>query len=210
MKPILLILFSLSLSTGHSQNYDEWFRQKKTQKKYLLQQIAALQTYIGYAEQGYAIVTGGLNAISDIKKGDFSLHNNYFNSLSSVNPGIKKYIKVAQIISLQISIAKQVNSIMKICKSGQLTNVELNYIQHVFNSLLDDCAKDLDELAGLITDGDQQMKDDERLKRIDKLYADMQEKQTFVQSFGNQAKGLSIQRRNDQYDIQIERKLQGL
>ena len=38
-------------------------------------------------------------------------------------------------------------------------------------------------LFGLITDGEQQMKDDERIKRIDKLYADMQDKQMFVQVF---------------------------
>ncbi len=112
---------------------------------------------------------------------------------------------------MQISIVKQVHNIIKNCRNPkQLTDTELNYLQQVFNNLLDDCAKNLDELIGLITDSEQQMKDDERIKRIDKLYADMQDKQVFTQSFGNAAKGLSMQRRNDAYDIQIERKLNGL
>jgi uncharacterized protein HemY len=212
MKILLIILvFLISIKQSNAQTYDEWFRQKKTQKKYLLQQIAALKVYIGYAEKGYSIATKGLNTIQDIKHGDFNLHNNFFNSLTSVNPRVKQYSKVAAIIAMQISIAKHVhNTIIDCRKAKQLTDKELEYLQQVFNNLLDDCAKNLDELIGLITDSEQQMKDDERIKRIDKLYADMQDKQVFSQSFGNAAKGLSMQRRNDAYDIEIERKLNGL
>ena len=210
-KAILILLTIMSVCKSKAQTYDEWFRQNKTQKKYLLQQIAALQTYIGYAEKGFSIVTSGLNTIQDIKKGDFNLHSKFFTSLMNVNPEVKKYVKVAQIISMQISIAKVVNNTIKDCRNArQMTDAEMNYLQHVFNNLLDDCGKDLDELFGLITDGQQQMKDDERIKRIDKLYADMQDKKMFTQSFSNSAKGLSVQRRNDAYDIQIERKLNGL
>ena len=54
------------------------------------------------------------------------------------------------------------------------------------------------------------MKDDERIKRIDKLYADMQDKQIFVQSFSNSAKQLSLQRLKESYDIEISKKLNGL
>ncbi|MCH5688762.1 conjugal transfer protein TraI [Niabella sp. W65] len=53
MKKILLFLL-LVVSAGsnlQAQTFAEWFQQKKTQKKYLLQQIAALQVYIGYAKK---------------------------------------------------------------------------------------------------------------------------------------------------------------
>ena len=52
---------------------------KKTQKKYLLQQIAALKVYISYAKKGYNIVSSGINTIRDIKKGELNLHNNFYN-----------------------------------------------------------------------------------------------------------------------------------
>ena len=211
MKKLLILLLCVCSLKSLAQTYDEWFSQKKTQKKYLLQQIAALQMYIGYAEKGYSIASKGLNTIRDIKHGDFNLHSTFFNSLSAVNPTVKNYVKVADIIATQISIAKQVRSTIKQCTNGkQLTAAELNYLQQVFNNLLDDCAKNLDELFGIITNDEQQMKDDERIKRIDKLYDDMQDKQVFVQSFSHSAKGLSVQRRNDQYDITIEKKLNGL
>jgi hypothetical protein len=199
MKNILIIIILLSGSFSHAQTYDEWFRQKKTAKKYLLDQIAALQTYIGYAEKGYSIVNGGLNTIKDIKHGDFNLHNNYFSSLSSVNPEIKKYSKVAAIIAMQISIAKQISGTIK-----------TNYLQKVFNNLLDECAKNLDELFAVITNNETQMKDDERIQRIDKLYEDMKDMQMFTTSFSHSAKGLSIQRSNDQNDVIISKKLHGL
>jgi len=211
MKNFLIILFVLPVSFCQGQTYDEWFRQKKTQEKYLLEQIAALQTYIGYAGKGYLIVTGGLNTIKDIKHGDFNLHNTFLNSLSTVNPAIKKYSKVASIIAMQISIAKQITNTIKSCKkSNMLMSSELKYLSVVFDNLLGECAKNLDELFALITNTETQMKDNERIQRIDKLYEDMKDKQMFTTSFSHSAKSLSIQRLNDRNDNIISKKLHGL
>ena len=44
-----------------AQTLAEWVSQKVTQKKYLLQQIAALQVYSGYLSKGYSIAKDGLN-----------------------------------------------------------------------------------------------------------------------------------------------------
>ena len=125
-----------------AQTFAEWFRQKATQKKYLIQQIAALQVYIGYVSKGYSIAKKGLNTIQDIKHGDFDLHKNYFSSLASVNPTIKRYTRVADIISLEINIVRQTASVIWYCKeSNQLTLSELTYLQNVFDQLLSDCSK---------------------------------------------------------------------
>jgi hypothetical protein len=91
-----------------------------------------------------------------------------------------------------------------------LISSELKYLSVVFNNLLDECAKNLDELFALITNNETQMKDDERIQRIDKLYEDMKDKQLFTTSFSHSAKGLSIQRLNDQNDIIISKKIHGL
>ena len=211
MKNFLILLFVLSVSFCQGQTYDEWFRQKKTQKKYLLEQIAALQTYIGYAEKGYSIVSGGLKTIKNIKHGDFNLHNNFFSSLATVNPAIKKYTKVVAIIAMQISIAKQITNTIKSCKkSNMLMSSEIKYLSVVFNNLLGECAKNLDELFAVITNNEMHLKDDERIQRIDKLYEDMKDKQMFTTSFSHSAKGLSIQRMNDRNNIIISKKLHGL
>lgn len=209
MKTIIAIAAVLSFSARLSaQTFDEWFRQKATQKKYLIRQIAALQVYAGYLSKGYSIAKQGLITIQDIKHGDFNLHNNYFNSLASVSPTIKRYTKLAQIISLELDIAKQISSVVRYCKqSNQLSFSELNYLQKVFNQLLTDCSNSLDKLADIITEGNLTMKDDERIKAIDTIYEDMLDMQVFCRSFGNTSKGLCKQRINEQNEILFLKKL---
>jgi len=199
----------LSLTKPMSaQTFAEWFRQKATQKKYLIQQIAALQVYIGYVSKGYSIARQGLNTIQDIKHGDFDLHKTYFSSLVSVNPTIKRYSKVADIISLEMNIVKQAASVIRYCKkSNQLTNSELNYLQNVYDKLLNDCSKSLDKLFAVITDGNLTLKDDERIGAIDKIYDDIVNKQIFCRSFGSTTKGLCHQRINEQNEITFSKKL---
>jgi len=212
MKKLLIISIVVLCGENLSaQTWAEWFRQKATQKKYLLQQIAALQVYSGYLSNGYSIAKSGLNTIKSIKNGDLLKHIDYFTSLVTVNPKIKRYAKVADIISLQISIAKQSgNAIKSFRNNHHFTSTEITYLQGVYNKLLLDCAQNLDELLMLITNGNLQMKDDERIKAIDKIYLDMQDKQQFVRAFTNNTAGLSIQRSNEENDIIISKKLNGL
>lgn len=212
MKKIIVIALLLSVVTsGNAQTFAEWFNQKATQRKYLIQQIAALQVYIGYVSKGYSIAKKGLNNIQDIKHGDFNLHSSYFTSLVTVNPKIKRYAKVADIIALQINIAKQAAKTIKDCKNSHLlTAAELAYLQKIFSTLLDDCARCLDNLFNLITNGQLSMKDDERIAAIDKLYVDMVDKQVFARSFSNAATGLCVQRDSDLKDVIISKKLNGL
>ncbi len=212
MKKLLILSIAVFLTNNlFAQTWSEWSRQKKTQKKYLLQQIAALQFYSGYLLKGYSIAKNGLNAIQSIKHGDFDLNSNYFTSLVTVNPKIKRLQKVADIIVMVGSITKYTGkAVRSLIGSNQFTNKELSYFQDVFNKLLTDCTKNLDELYNVITNGTIQMKDDERIRAIDKIYDDMQDKKMFTISFSNDATGLSIQRGNDEKNILISKKLNGL
>ncbi|MBT2564670.1 hypothetical protein J7E50_19640 [Pedobacter sp. ISL-68] len=213
MKKILLIMLLFISAAGslQAQTFSEWFRQKKTQKKYLLQQIAALQVYIGYAQKGYKIAKEGLTTIGGFTKGEFDLHGDYFNSLKTVNPEIKQYAKVADIIAMQLRIVKEYNrSYGQITRSSAFNNEEVDYIRRVFSRLLDDCGQTLDELIAVTTNGKLEMKDDERMARIDKLYLDMQDKYTFSRSFSNDAKTLAAARAKESSDVQTSRALQGI
>ena len=212
MKKLLILSIAIFLTDNlFAQTWSEWSRQKRTQKKYLLQQIAALQFYSGYLLKGHSIAQNGLNTIQSIKHGDFDLNSKYFTSLVTVNPKIKRFQKVADIIAIQVSIAKYTGkAIRNLINSNQFTNKELSYFKEVFNKLLTDCAKNLDELYSVITNGTVQMKDDERIKAIDNIYDDMQDKKMFTISFCNDASGLSIQRSNDEKNILISKKLNGL
>lgn len=212
MKHTMIIL--LLVSAGNfckAQTFEEWFKQKETQKKYLIQQIAALQVYSGYVQKGYSIAQKGLTTISNIKKGDFSLHRDFFGSLKSINPKISNYAKAADIIALQLEIVQVYKATYKQVQASHLFNAgEVDYTFRVFTNLLSDCADNIDELISVITDGKLEMKDDERLSRIDALYSSMQDKYTFAQRFGEEAKLLAVQRLKEKNDVQTIRTVSGI
>jgi hypothetical protein len=54
------------------------------------------------------------------------------------------------------------------------------------------------------------MKDDERLKRIEALYTDMQSKYSFVKGFSDEAKLLAVSRLREQNEIITSRALNGI
>ncbi len=211
MKSLFIILLISRSFFSFGQTAEEWTEQKKTQIKYLLEQIAANKVYIDYLEKGYRIVHAGLQTIQNIKKGDFNLHFSFLDSLKKVNPVVKGWAKVADIIAYQLRIIKTAKqTIQDIKETKQFTDDELNYCKKVFDNLLDECLKNIDELFMVITDGQLTMKDDERIKRIDKLYADMQDKYAFTSSFTNEMGILSAQRFSEQVEINLSKKINGL
>lgn len=211
-KIITILIFAVfSVSTVSAQTLNEWLNQKSTQKKYLLQQITALQVYIGYAKKGYSIVTGGVNTIRNIKNGDFNLHRDFYNRLKNVNPAIRRYAKVADIIAYQVKIIKQTKgTLQQIRETKQFTDAELDYCKEVFDNLLDECMKTVEELILVTTSGKLEMKDDERLKRIDRLYADVQDKYSFTCSFGEDMGILAVQRLGEQMEINRSKLINGI
>ena len=214
---IYILILSLGFSIlANAQTLAEWTQQKETQIQYLLDQIAANKVSIDYLEKGYEIARTGLNSIQNIKNGDFNLHRDFFGSLEIVNPKIKTYTRVTDIIAYQVRIVKNISTTIKNLKeSGQFNTDELDYSKAVFENLLDECLKNVDELYLVITSDELQsdsyrMTDDERIKRIDQLYTDMQDKYSFCQSFSKECSVLAMQRLSEQVEIIMSKKLNGM
>jgi hypothetical protein len=209
MKKILILMILMIVGLlSFSQTTEEWTKQKKTRIKRLIEQIAANRVYIEYLQKGYKIVTGGLHTIRDIKNGEFRLHINFFDSLKTVNPRIKSWVKVADIIACQIRIVKSTRQALQyVRESNQFTDEELDYCKKVFDNMLEECVKNIDELMMVITSGELTMSDDERLRRIEKLFVDMQEKSGFTASFSNEMSVLAVQRITEQTEIDYSKKI---
>lgn len=191
---ILSVLLLIIPNLLSAQTFSEYFQQNKTQKKYLLKQIAELQSYIELARKGYGIVSDGLNVIGDLKNGKFSLDKDYFSSLDNISSAVKKDDNIANTISLQASINNLYNKAKKDEQSNYLSSDEQNYIQKVWSNLLDKCSDDITQLDNLTTAGNYTMKENERLQAIDKVCKDMQDKNSFANSFYNETKLLINQR----------------
>src|SRR5688572_15796366 len=139
MKKITVILIFLCLGEIQAQTpkLKEWIKQKKTQKEYLMSQIALFQLYLGYLKKGYDIANKGLNTIENIKNGDFNLHRDFFSSLKNVNPSIANSAKVADIIAFQLYIIQNLKRVNSFCQSSrQFTADEIYYVTKVYRNML--------------------------------------------------------------------------
>lgn len=193
----VLVGLAMAFTTGitQAQTFGEFFNQKKTQKKYLLEQIAALQVYFGYAKKGYHIVGTGLQSIKEIGRGEFGLHTAYITSLKAVSPVIRKHIKVAEIIETQLKIKNAFASV----SSGEVLSLSNQlYIQDVREKVMDECAKDMEELWLVITAGQIEMGEKERLRRLEDIHSAITSKLGFTVDFVGQVMTLIDHRENEQ------------
>jgi len=178
---MVMVLLSVGfVQDAAAQTWAEIFKQSKTQKKYLVNQIAALQVYLGYARQGYELVGNGLDVVRDISKGEFSLHNAFISSLKQVSPAIRNDLRVSEIISMQLAVLKL---------SGGWGNASLlngenrDYISGIRADLRSKCLDVLEALLMIITAGKVEMGDEERLRRIGELYQLMNQHLSFAREF---------------------------
>ena len=211
MKTIIVIVMVCLSMSAEAQTWDEWVNQKKTKLKYIAQQIAAFEVYADYLKKGYDIMEEGWSAVNDIKHGDYDLHNSYFNSLMLVNNSIENYKTVDSITSIQMQILLVNDVLTKFTQtSDYLQSDEKEYTSKVMSNLLQKCSLDLEELKTFTTDSTIQMKDDERLKRIDDLYADMQDKYAFAKYFNSSVQTLALSRAKNVNDVNASKLLYGI
>jgi len=205
MKKILLVFAVLGLSVCQLQ------AQQAKQRRMLLLQIAALRTYADFAAKGYKAVKSGLNFISDAKKGEVSLHSDYFMSLSAVNPKVKNYGRVTEIAMLQLEILKTYKTVFRNLREDDLFyGSELDYIERTFSRLLQSCDESLDTLLLITASTKLEMKDDERMERIDKLYEAVSEDYAFCRKFNGEIQMLALSKAREKNDVKQTGKLIGL
>lgn len=185
---ITLLLLLLSVSCAQAQTFAEWFSQGKTQKKYLLAQIAALNTYGLYARAGYQIAKGGLGSISSSIGKELKLHTVYYDRLKNVDPMLKAGPKVKEILAWQTDINRQVGD----WKTGYLLTVKA--------ALLKDCDTQLTQLNNALA-GKTQMSDAERLEQLNLIHAAMQANFQFARRFNTELKKLDIQNVKEANDL---------
>ncbi|TDX00506.1 hypothetical protein [Dinghuibacter silviterrae] len=148
-----------------------FFTQKETQISDYLKQILAYQVYITYLRKGYDIVKNGTGTISKMKNGDLSLQTAFYDSLKMVNPSIRNYAKVNAIVATEQELSGERSGLFsQLSASGQFTGPELASLKNTFVQFATAGTTDLEELRLLVTDGQMQMNDNERIAGIDHLY----------------------------------------
>ena len=200
----LIILLLLSTATVFSKAQSQEVQQLLLN----VEKLSQLKNILADMKQGYQIVSSGYSAVKNISQGNFSLHEVFLDGLMLVNPEIKKYRRVADIITYQKDIISEYkNAFNRFKKSGNFQEQEIIYIGKVYGQLFDQSVNNLDELTMVITSSKLRMSDDERLQAIDRIFGDTQDKLQFLRNFNKQASILNIQRAKEKTGINTVQKL---
>ena len=208
---MILIVLMLVTNAGFAQNFKEWFRQKKTQKQYLAEQIAQLKIYLELTKKGYKIAKEGLTTISDIKRSEFKMHKNRFDSLLIVNPNIGSYSRLKQITDLHGRINDICETMpVALAEAGVFDQDQRAYFEKVLALLYEDCQHILSNLFLVIRNGNVAMTDDERILRIELCFRQMQDNYSFARSFEQNTKVFAQQVSIERTEIKNSRALHGI
>lgn len=182
MKILVVVVFMLGFqSTSQAQLFKEWFRQKKTQKEYLLKQIAELKIYLSYLKKGYQIVESGINTVHSIKNGEFSLHDLYYSSLKRVNPEIRKLPQAVSIVENTQYIFSATDDLIKVVESTQLLNSSQSSLLNIAcPAIRKDAEQVAEALLVVLTDRSLHLTDDERIQRMQQIYEYSVQQTVFV------------------------------
>ncbi len=201
MKAIKILMLGLLMTAGSFQFADA----QSTEIQQLLlnvEKLTQLKSILSDMKQGYSILTNGYNAVKNLSQGNFSLHETFLDGLMLVSPEVKKYKRVADIISDQSAILGEYKSAYRrFSASGNFSAQEIDYLAKVYKQVFEQSKDNLDELANVITSSKLRMSDDERLQAIDHIYADTSDKLTFLRSFNRQTTVLNLQRQKEKADV---------
>lgn len=199
---ILLSPFGLSAS---AQTWNEWFRQKKTQTKYTLLQIAKLQYYLKTLKDGYNLVHDGLDLISDIKNGDFNLHDFFLSEKYRVKTIVRESNDVRIIQQTYQDILAESRILEKRIRALQPPEQEI--IERQLSAMRFELQEDMEQLITLLSSGKLQMEDDERLRQIAYISARVAEKKQWLLKIRSSCESLLSIRKQSIKDINSLRQL---
>ncbi|HLP36998.1 TerB family tellurite resistance protein [Lacibacter sp.] len=197
MKRIILFIVLCSLSFQGKAQAEE------IQQLLLnLEKLAQFKKILQNMYDGFKLISNGYNAVKDISEGNFKLHKVFLDGLSDVSPAVKKYKRISDIIDYQLRIVNDSKKVLQQFKSDkQFSTVELNYMGTVYDNLIRQTLKHVEELLLVVTAGKLRMSDDERLAAIDRIFVSVESQYSFVREFSNSTRLLSLQRRSEQDQI---------
>jgi len=172
-----------------------------------VEKLSQLKNILSDMKKGYTIVSQGYNRVKDIASGNFTLHEVFLDGLMVVSPEVKKYRRVADIVSCQKSIVSEYKAALGAFRGAVVFNPwELDYLEKVYASLFEASLKNLEDLAMVITSSKLRMSDSERLRAIDRIYLDTSDKLEFLRDFNRDAVLLFKQKQKERREIaQLQR-----
>jgi hypothetical protein len=152
-----------------------------------------------------------LDEITDWVDKQRNLYKEYFDELQKVKSIISYYHRIKEITTAQENIIREYKRAFALFKQdGHFTAEEIIYMGQVYDGMLNESAKNLDQLFLVINSFVTQMTDAKRLEIINAAATNMSGTYNDLKLFNTQNIILSLQRSNDENDINTVKALYGI
>jgi hypothetical protein len=176
--------------------------QEATQLLLNYEKLKQLEEILDNMYKGYKILSQGYNRIKNIAEGNYSLHQVFLDGLYAINPSVRNYERIPRIINYQLLLMKEYKRAYNRFRSDpNLSASELRYLENVYEYLVKQSLKNIEELTMIITASKLRMSDDERLRAIDRIYTDMESKLSFLRYFNTSTQLLVLQRAKENSEV---------
>lgn len=140
-----------------------------------VEKLDQLREMLDQMKDKYQILTRGYDRVKSLTEGNFKLHEVFLDRLVKVNPRVKSYYRVTQIVEMQVLLTKGIGEMKKEFSLRDLVSgSDVNFLTEVSSSFGKSSLRNLEELLLVLSDNQLQMDDAERIHAIDRIHMDMQ------------------------------------
>ncbi|MDT3402320.1 conjugal transfer protein TraI [Mucilaginibacter terrae] len=154
---------------------------------------------------------GKLNEITGWLDEEKELYRSYYDELARVKSILSDYKMVRRTISLQVQLIGEYKRAWALFSQDRhFQPAELHYMGNIYNGILRESVKNLDELVLAITNAQTSMNDGERLRLISHVAGALQTNLDHLRQFNGQNAALSYNRSRNSAERQQVQRLYGL
>lgn len=155
-----------------------------------------------------------LNSLNDISgwlNKERNLYSDYYQELAKVKTIISDYDEVKKIVSRQKQLISEYHQASALFhRDSHFSAAEMDAMENIYSGILQESARNLDEVMLAINSFQTQMDDAERMSMVHHASAGIQTNLDHLRQYNNQNVTLSLERARDDRDRQTVRQLYGI
>ena len=152
-----------------------------------------------------------LEEITDWVEKQRILYTAYFEELRQVKSVLAYYQRVREIVQRQVQLVSEYKAAWALFRQDQnFTEEEKAYMYQVYQGILEESLKSMDQLFLAVNAFATQMSDAKRLAIINNAADSIEQNYLDLKSFNDQSKVIALQRASEKGQVEQMRKLQGL
>lgn len=152
-----------------------------------------------------------LTEISDWVERQRKLYADYFDELWRLKAILTYYHRVKEIIDMQVHLVNEYKAAWALFRQDDnFTTDELDFMYRVYNGMMDESVKNIDQLFLVINAFATQMTDAKRMEIINDVSVNVETQLMDLKEFNSQNKVISLQRAAEKGEIETVKRLYGL